>query len=182
VKNPSDLTGKQLTTLAGIAVTIKALYQAYLLKEQLRAALAVKGPRDADCSPAGWPGPAGSGCPRSSTRQHRRAVPAADPGHPRSEAVQRPLGGNQRPPAPPDPPACGFHSPTHSSPCSPEAAPDGHSLASHLTHGHGKRPSIGTVGDSRHFGLAGPGRSLGISPLLETPMPGARNFAAARRG
>jgi len=37
VKNPGDLTGEQRTTLAGIAVTNKALYRAYLLKEQLRA-------------------------------------------------------------------------------------------------------------------------------------------------
>jgi len=43
VKNPSDLTGEQRTTLAGIATTNKALYRAYLLKEQLRAVFAAKG-------------------------------------------------------------------------------------------------------------------------------------------
>lgn len=43
VKNPSDLTGEQRTTLAGIAVTNRALYRAYLLKEQLRAVFAAKG-------------------------------------------------------------------------------------------------------------------------------------------
>jgi len=43
VKNPEDLTGAQRTTLAGIAVTNKAIYRAYLLKEQLRAVFAAKG-------------------------------------------------------------------------------------------------------------------------------------------
>jgi transposase len=43
VKNPTDLTGDQRSTLAGIAVTNKALYRAYLLKEQLRAVFQEKG-------------------------------------------------------------------------------------------------------------------------------------------
>jgi transposase len=43
VKNPEDLTGEQRGTLAGIATTNKALYRAYLLKEQLRAVFAAKG-------------------------------------------------------------------------------------------------------------------------------------------
>ena len=43
VKNPGDLTGDQKTTLAGISVTNKGLYRAYLLKEQLRAVFRVKG-------------------------------------------------------------------------------------------------------------------------------------------
>jgi transposase len=43
VKNPEDLTGDQRSTLAGIATTNKALYRAYLLKEQLRAVFAAKG-------------------------------------------------------------------------------------------------------------------------------------------
>jgi transposase len=43
VKNPEDLTGDQRTTLAGIAADNKALYRAYLLKEQLRAVFAAKG-------------------------------------------------------------------------------------------------------------------------------------------
>jgi transposase len=42
VKNPEDLTGEQRTTLAGIAATNKALYRAYLLKEQLRAVFQAK--------------------------------------------------------------------------------------------------------------------------------------------
>jgi transposase len=45
VKNPGDLTGEQRTTLAGIAATNKALYRAYLLKEQLRAVFVAKGQR-----------------------------------------------------------------------------------------------------------------------------------------
>jgi transposase len=43
VKNPTDLTTGQKTTLAWIAVTNKGLYRAYLLKEQLREIFAVKG-------------------------------------------------------------------------------------------------------------------------------------------
>ncbi len=43
MKNPGDLTGEQRTTLAGVAATNKALYRAYLLKEQLRAVLPAKG-------------------------------------------------------------------------------------------------------------------------------------------
>jgi transposase len=53
VKNPSDLTGVQRTTLASIAVTNKALYRAYLLKEQLRAAFAAKGSKGRALL-AGW--------------------------------------------------------------------------------------------------------------------------------
>lgn len=43
VKNPEDLTMEQRTTLAGIAQDNKALYRAYLLKEQLRMVFAAKG-------------------------------------------------------------------------------------------------------------------------------------------
>jgi transposase len=43
MKNPEDLTGRQRTTLAGIAKTNARLYRAYLLKEQLRMVFAVKG-------------------------------------------------------------------------------------------------------------------------------------------
>ena len=43
VKNPTDLTEKQKTSLAWIAATNKGLYRAYLLKEQLREVFAVKG-------------------------------------------------------------------------------------------------------------------------------------------
>jgi transposase len=43
VKNPSDLSGEQRTTLAAIQESNKALYRAYLLKEQLRAVFAAKG-------------------------------------------------------------------------------------------------------------------------------------------
>lgn len=53
VKNPGDLTGEQRTTLAGIAVTNKALYRAYLLKEQLRAVFQARG-RPGRALLAGW--------------------------------------------------------------------------------------------------------------------------------
>ena len=53
VKNPEDLTGEQRTTLAGIATTNKALYRAYLLKEQLRAVFAAKGEKGRQLL-AGW--------------------------------------------------------------------------------------------------------------------------------
>ncbi len=53
VKNPEDLTGDQRTTLAGIAVDNKALYRAYLLKEQLRAVFATKGEQGRKLL-AGW--------------------------------------------------------------------------------------------------------------------------------
>lgn len=43
VKNPPDLTGDQRTTVATIAKTNHLLYRAYLLKEQLREVLALKG-------------------------------------------------------------------------------------------------------------------------------------------
>jgi transposase len=42
-KKPTNLTGNQKTALAGIAEDNKQLYKGYLLKEQLREALAVKG-------------------------------------------------------------------------------------------------------------------------------------------
>jgi transposase len=42
-KNPGDLTGEQRTSLAAIADTNATLYQAYLLKEQLREVFRVKG-------------------------------------------------------------------------------------------------------------------------------------------
>jgi len=42
-KNPIDLTTEQRTSLATIAATNKALYRAYLLKEQLREVFQVKG-------------------------------------------------------------------------------------------------------------------------------------------
>jgi transposase len=43
VKNPQDLTCDQRTALATIQADNKALYRAYLLKEQLRAVFAAKG-------------------------------------------------------------------------------------------------------------------------------------------
>lgn len=42
-KKPANLTGNQKTALASIAADNKQLYKGYLLKEQLREALAVKG-------------------------------------------------------------------------------------------------------------------------------------------
>ncbi len=42
-KKPTNLTGTQRTTLASIAADNKQLYKGYLLKEQLREALTVKG-------------------------------------------------------------------------------------------------------------------------------------------
>jgi len=42
-KKPTNLTGNQKTTLASIAADNKQLYKGYLLKEQLREALTVKG-------------------------------------------------------------------------------------------------------------------------------------------
>jgi transposase len=42
-KNPADLTGEQRSSLAEIADTNRALYRAYLLKEQLREVFRVKG-------------------------------------------------------------------------------------------------------------------------------------------
>jgi transposase len=42
-KNPTDLTTEQRTSLASITTTNKALYRAYLLKEQLREVFRVKG-------------------------------------------------------------------------------------------------------------------------------------------
>jgi transposase len=42
-KNPENLSDKQKTTLASIQVTNKPLYRAYLLKEQFRQVIAVKG-------------------------------------------------------------------------------------------------------------------------------------------
>jgi transposase len=59
VKNPTDLTGGQRTRLAAIAATNSGLYRAYLLKEQLRMAFAVKG---VDGAPP--PRPARSPCAR----------------------------------------------------------------------------------------------------------------------
>lgn len=53
VKNPGDLTGEQRTTLAGVAMTNKALYRAYLLKEQLRAVFEAKGHKGKHLL-AGW--------------------------------------------------------------------------------------------------------------------------------
>jgi transposase len=43
LKNPEDLTGEQRTTLAAIGKTNHRLYRAYLLKEQLRTTLTIKG-------------------------------------------------------------------------------------------------------------------------------------------
>ena len=45
LKNPERLTGAQRTTLASVKQTNGPLYRAYLIKEQLRAVFAVKGPR-----------------------------------------------------------------------------------------------------------------------------------------
>jgi transposase len=52
-KNPADLTGEQKTSMAEIAVTNKALYRAYLLKEQLREVFRVKGRKGRQLL-AGW--------------------------------------------------------------------------------------------------------------------------------
>ncbi len=43
IKNPSDLTTTQRTTLAGLSKTNNRVYRAYLLKEQMRAIFAAKG-------------------------------------------------------------------------------------------------------------------------------------------
>lgn len=43
IKNPSDLTTGQRTTLAGLAQTNRGVYRAYLLKEQMRAIFMAKG-------------------------------------------------------------------------------------------------------------------------------------------
>jgi len=53
VKNPEDLNIDQRTTLAGIAKDNKALYRAYLLKEQLRMVFAAKGEEGKQLL-AGW--------------------------------------------------------------------------------------------------------------------------------
>lgn len=52
-KNPADLTCEQRTSLAEIAVTNRALYRAYLLKEQLREVFRVKGAQGRELL-AGW--------------------------------------------------------------------------------------------------------------------------------
>jgi transposase len=52
-KNSADLTGKQRTSLAEIAVTNRTLYRAYLLKEQLREIFRVKGTQGRHLL-AGW--------------------------------------------------------------------------------------------------------------------------------
>jgi transposase len=52
-KNPGDLTCEQRTSLAEITVTNKALYRAYLLKEQLREVFRVKGTKGRQLL-AGW--------------------------------------------------------------------------------------------------------------------------------
>ncbi|WP_039889345.1 ISL3 family transposase [Mycobacterium xenopi] len=52
-KNPADLSGEQRTSLAAIQATNKTLYRAYLLKEQLRELLRVKG-ADGRQLLAGW--------------------------------------------------------------------------------------------------------------------------------
>ena len=52
-KNPPGLTGEQRTSLAEISATNKALYRAYLLKEQLREAFRVKGRKGRQLL-AGW--------------------------------------------------------------------------------------------------------------------------------
>jgi transposase len=44
-KNPEDLTVRQKAKLAWVATVNRRLYRAYLLKEQLRAVIAVKGVR-----------------------------------------------------------------------------------------------------------------------------------------
>jgi len=57
-KNPEDLTARQGAKLAWIASTNTTLYRAYLLKEQLRAIIAVKGRRALRMLEAwlAWPG------------------------------------------------------------------------------------------------------------------------------
>jgi transposase len=52
-KNPDDLTCEQRTSLAEITVTNKALYRAYLLKEQLREVFRIKGRKGRQLL-AGW--------------------------------------------------------------------------------------------------------------------------------
>ncbi|BBU20316.1 transposase [Mycobacterium xenopi] len=52
-KNPAHLTGEQRTSLAAITATNATLYRAYLLKEQLREVVRVKG-RDGRRLLAGW--------------------------------------------------------------------------------------------------------------------------------
>lgn len=53
LKNLQDLTGEQQTTLASIVKTNKALYRAYLLKEQLRYVFEIKGEQGRPLL-AGW--------------------------------------------------------------------------------------------------------------------------------
>lgn len=52
-KNPAGLSGEQRTSLAAIQATNKTLYRAYLLKEQLRELLQIKG-TDGRQLLAGW--------------------------------------------------------------------------------------------------------------------------------
>jgi transposase len=55
-KNPEDLTANQAAKLAWVAKVNRRLYRAYLLKEQFRAIIALKGPRSLEMLTAwlGW--------------------------------------------------------------------------------------------------------------------------------
>ena len=96
MKNPQDLTGRQRTTLAGIAKTNARLYRAYLLKEQLRMVFAAKG-QPGRVLLAGWIAWARR-CRIPEfvklARDHHQ-VPAADQEHAGPRNVERTLGGNE---------------------------------------------------------------------------------------
>ena len=99
-KNPIDLTTEQRTSLATIAATNKALYRAYLLKEQLREVFRVKGCAGRQLL-AGWLSWA-SHSPDPGIRHpgpHHPPLPGPDLEHPRPGSVERSIRGHQHPSA-----------------------------------------------------------------------------------
>ena len=104
-KNPENLTDKQKRTLAVIQPTNRPLYRAYLLKEQFREVIAVKG-ADGRLLLHGWLRWAGRSklAPFVKLATDDPPAPARDPQHARQRTVQRPHRGQQRPPARTDPP------------------------------------------------------------------------------
>ena len=74
-KNPEDLTVNQQAKLAWIARTDPRLYRAYLLKEGLRHAFAVKGTEASTPWTAGWPGPNAAASRLSSSRPAHPQTP-----------------------------------------------------------------------------------------------------------
>jgi transposase len=111
MKNPEDLTGRQRTTLAGIAKTNARLYRAYLLKEQLRMVFAVKG-QPGRVLLAGWIVWARR-CqiPEFVKLAATITVPAVDHQHVGLRNVERTLGGDEHASTNPDHRAYGFHTP-----------------------------------------------------------------------